>query len=269
MMPTSTAGEIIRRRRSRLRCAYPLLIASGRPWQAASERARRGIPDLATEPSPSLQDALLAQLPASPDAYPQKLDLVREAVARHPVRRRRLPRRELPRRPDPRPGHARGLASRSTASPRPRGALDRRAARSISSSTPGHVGSTLVSRLLDETGARAVAARAAAAADARRSPRRAGPSGLAAERRAVRRRSRRVHDAVEPRLRRDAQRRRQGDEQRRPDRRGAVSNGTQARGRSTSTWAPNPIWPRCSRGRIRRSTCAGTDPSASGACSRG
>ena len=35
---------------------------------------------MATEPSPSLQDALLAQLPASPDAYPQKLDLVRQSV---------------------------------------------------------------------------------------------------------------------------------------------------------------------------------------------
>ena len=114
----------------------------------------------------------------------------------------------------------------------------------------------------------AVAARAAAAADARRSPRRAGPSGVAAERRAVRRGSRRVLPlwsrgyaatrSVVVKATSSA------------GRIAAIaSDGTPARARSTSTWTPSPTWPRCWRGRIRRSTCAGMDPNASGVCSRG
>jgi hypothetical protein len=106
---------------------------------------------LATQPSPSLQDALLAQLPGSPDAYPQKLDLVREGV--------------LVVRLDAAAYRAASFLDDRILGPATQGAwlpLDRvaEAARHSTVTRPlhfifhtGHVGSTLVSRLLDETGA--------------------------------------------------------------------------------------------------------------------
>jgi len=103
---------------------------------------------LATEPSPSL-DALLKLLPASPDAYPQKLDLVREAalVIRFDAAAYRaasfLDDRIL------------GPATAGAWIPFARVA---EATRALTVGRPvhfifhtGHVGSTLLSRLLDET----------------------------------------------------------------------------------------------------------------------
>jgi hypothetical protein len=113
--------------------------------------ARKGMPDVATESSPSLQDVLLAQLPASPDAYPQKLDLVRESV--------------LVVRLDEPAYRAASFLDDRILGPSLQGAwigLGRvaEAARHATGTRPlhfifhtGHVGSTLVSRLLDETGA--------------------------------------------------------------------------------------------------------------------
>lgn len=104
---------------------------------------------MATQPSPSLQDALLAQLPASPDAYPQKLDLVRDAalVIRFDAAAYRaasfLDDRIL------------GPATSGTWLPFDRVAAAARAARAACPVHfifhTGHVGSTLVSRLLDES----------------------------------------------------------------------------------------------------------------------
>jgi len=104
---------------------------------------------VATKPSPSLQDALLAQLPASPDAYPQKLDFVRDAVLviRFDATAYRaasfLDDRVL------------GSATEGVWIPLGRVAT---AAREATITRPvhfifhtGHVGSTLISRLLDET----------------------------------------------------------------------------------------------------------------------
>ena len=104
---------------------------------------------MTTEPSPTLQDALLAQLPASPDAYPQKLDLVRDAalVIQFDAARYRaasfLDDRIL------------GPATAGAWIPFGRLA---EAVRERTTGHPvhfifhtGHVGSTLVSRLLDET----------------------------------------------------------------------------------------------------------------------
>jgi hypothetical protein len=104
---------------------------------------------VATEPSPSLQDVLSAQLSSSPDAYPQKLDLVRDAalVIRMDAAAYRgasfLDDRIL------------GPATTGAWIPFARVAA---AAAQIRGRRPihfifhtGHVGSTLVSRLLDET----------------------------------------------------------------------------------------------------------------------
>ncbi len=105
---------------------------------------------MATEPSPSLQDALLAQLPASPDAYPQKLDFVRDAA--------------LVIRFDASAYRAASFLDDRILGPATEGAwipFGRvvEAARAATTPRPvhfifhtGHVGSTLVSRLLDETG---------------------------------------------------------------------------------------------------------------------
>ena len=107
---------------------------------------------MTTEPSPTLQDALLAQLPASPDAYPQKLDLVRDAalVIRLDAARYR----------------AASFLDDRILGPATTGAWIsfRRVADAAREPTighpvhfifhTGHVGSTLVSRLLDETEAK-------------------------------------------------------------------------------------------------------------------
>ncbi len=102
-----------------------------------------------TEPSPSLQDSLSAQLSLSPDAYPQKIDFVRDAalVVRLDASAYRtasfLDDRIL------------GPATTGAWIPFARVA---EAARRVTRGRPvhfifhtGHVGSTLVSRLLDET----------------------------------------------------------------------------------------------------------------------
>ena len=102
-----------------------------------------------TEPSPSLQDSLSAQLSLSPDAYPQKIDFVRDAalVVRLDASAYRtasfLDDRIL------------GPATTGAWIPFARVA---EAARRVTHGRPvhfifhtGHVGSTLVSRLLDET----------------------------------------------------------------------------------------------------------------------
>ncbi len=114
-------------------------------------QATDGIPDLATRPSPSLQDVLLAQLPASPDAYPQKLDFVRESA--------------LVVRLDEPAYRAASFLDDRILGPGLQGAWIPfggvvEAARRATGTGPlhfifhtGHVGSTLLSRLLDETGA--------------------------------------------------------------------------------------------------------------------
>jgi len=104
---------------------------------------------LPTEPSPSLQDSLSAQLSLSPDAYPQKIDFARDAalVVRLDASAYRtasfLDDRIL------------GPATTGAWIPFARVA---EAARRVTHGRPvhfifhtGHVGSTLVSRLLDET----------------------------------------------------------------------------------------------------------------------
>ncbi len=102
------------------------------------------------DPAASLGRDLLAQLPASPDAYPQKLDLVREAV--------------LLVRLDAAAYRAASFLDDRILGPATQGAwlpsadVDG-ASRRVANRLPvhfifhtGHVGSTLVSRLLDETG---------------------------------------------------------------------------------------------------------------------
>ncbi len=107
-------------------------------------------PQLPTEHPVSIADGLLARLPASPDAYPQKLDLVGERV--------------LLVRFDEAAYRAASFLDDRILGPHVQGAwlpvgsvAD--AARRVTDSRPvhfifhtGHVGSTLVSRLLDETG---------------------------------------------------------------------------------------------------------------------
>ena len=104
---------------------------------------------MATQPSPPLQDTLLAQLPASPDAYLQKLDFVRDAAL---VIRFDAPAYRAASFLDDR---ILGPATAGAWIPFGRVA---RAARDVTTARPlhfifhtGHVGSTLVSRLLDET----------------------------------------------------------------------------------------------------------------------
>ena len=129
---------------------------------------------MTTEQPSTIADELLARLPASPDVYPQKLDLVREVV--------------LLVRFDEAAYRAASFLDDRILGPATRGAwlpfgrvVD--ASRGVTDGRPvhfifhtGHVGSTLVSRLLDETRRGAVAARAVAAANARRGPRRPGPA---------------------------------------------------------------------------------------------
>jgi hypothetical protein len=105
---------------------------------------------LTTEPPVPIADDLLARLPASPDAYPQKLDLVREGV--------------LLVRFDEAAYRAASFLDDRILGPHTQGAwlpvggvAD--ASRRVTNGRPvhfifhtGHVGSTLVSRLLDETG---------------------------------------------------------------------------------------------------------------------
>lgn len=104
---------------------------------------------MAIEPSSSLQDILSAQLSSSPDAYPQKLDLVRDAA--------------LVIRLDAAAYRAASFLDDRILGPQTTGAwipfarvaetagraADRRPVHFIFHT--GHVGSTLVSRLLDET----------------------------------------------------------------------------------------------------------------------
>ena len=105
---------------------------------------------MATERPDSNADNLLARLPASPDAYPQKLDLVRDVV--------------LLIRLDETAYRAASFLDDRILSPATQGAwfpVSRvaEASRRVPNPRPlhfifhtGHVGSTLVSRLLDETG---------------------------------------------------------------------------------------------------------------------
>ena len=105
---------------------------------------------MTTQTPESMADDLLARLPASPDAYPQKLDLVREMV--------------LLVRLDAAAYRAASFLDDRILSPATQGAwlsIGRvaEAARRAVNPRPvhfifhtGHVGSTLVSRLLDETG---------------------------------------------------------------------------------------------------------------------
>jgi hypothetical protein len=105
---------------------------------------------LATKRPDPIADYLLARLPASPDAYPQKLDLVRDVV--------------LLVRLDEAAYRAASFLDDRILSPATQGAwfpVSRvaEASRRVTNGLPvhfilhtGHVGSTLVSRLLDETG---------------------------------------------------------------------------------------------------------------------
>ncbi len=104
---------------------------------------------MATQSSSSPQDVLLAQLPRSPDAYPQKLDLVRDAI--------------LVIRFDAAAYRAASFLDERILGPSTSGAWIpfgrvAAAAQAATAARPlhfifhtGHVGSTLVSRLLDET----------------------------------------------------------------------------------------------------------------------
>lgn len=109
-----------------------------------------GALDLTMDPAASLGRDLLAQLSVSPDAYPQKLDLVREAV--------------LLVRLDAAAYRAASFLDDRILGPATQGAWlpsadVERASRRVINRLPihfifhtGHVGSTLVSRLLDDTG---------------------------------------------------------------------------------------------------------------------
>ena len=131
---------------------------------------------LAGQQTAAVRD-LEALLPASPDAYPHNLDLPggRVLVVRLDERGYRnasfLDDRILS--PSTQgawlPGAAVTDASRRVQDPRPLHFIFH----------TGHVGSTLLSRLLDESGRRAVPARAVAAADPCRRARRPRPSRIA------------------------------------------------------------------------------------------